>query len=146
MFRLLAPFSLGRTWHANCCWIQEGRMSTDEPVQSVRSYWRDNRNKRELRGRSPYQGRNVIKAARWAYVRACRNCDQSSNALKLSTAQLAAAEDQIIAMAEDEVLLVVSEVLARLGHPKKARQARLESRGDELPAKKPTKPRTKKKK
>lgn len=123
-------------------------MSTDEPNQSVRSYWRDNKTKRELRGRSPYPAKSVVRMAAWRYVRACRNCDQSSNALKLSTAQLAAVEDQIIETYDDEVLLIDSEVLARLGHPKKARLARLESRGDEPTTKKKPKagPHTTKKK
>ena len=123
-------------------------MSTDEPNQSVRSYWRDNKTKRELRGRSPYPAKSVERMAAWRYVRACRNCDQSSNALKLSTAQLAAVEDQIIETYDDEVLMIDSEVLARLGHPKKARLARLESRGDEPTTKKKPKagPHTTKKK
>ena len=52
----------------------------------------------------------------------------SANALKLSTAQLAAIEDQIIEADEGLTLLVVSEVLARLGHKAKARKAREDSR------------------
>lgn len=75
----------------------------NQPKQSVRSYWRDNRSRRAFRGMSPFRGRNVISATRWKYVRAHQRLDMIDGRLKLLDARISAANSEIAALVEDIV-------------------------------------------